>query len=120
MKKMLFILLLSFSSLFAFEDLSSANFDEKVKDKSVILDFYATWWGTCKALGKSLTKYDASKTEDVTIYKIDIEAQNTLKHRFNVIGVPTVIYMKNGKVIAKDLGYKDTETIQTDVKKYFK
>lgn len=43
MKKILFILLLSFSSMFAFEDISSANFDEKVKDKSVILDFYATW-----------------------------------------------------------------------------
>jgi len=29
--------------MFAFEDLSSTNFDEKVKEKSVILDFYATW-----------------------------------------------------------------------------
>ena len=43
MKKLLFILLLSFTSMFAFEDLSSTNFDEKVKGKSVILDFYATW-----------------------------------------------------------------------------
>ena len=120
MKKLLFILSLSFTSMFAFEDLSSTNFDEKVKEKSVILDFYATWWGTCKALGKSLTKYDASKTEDVTVYKIDIEAQSSLKHRFNVIGVPTVIYMKNGKVIAKDLGYKSTETIKSDVEKYLK
>lgn len=120
MKKVLILLLLSLSFLFAFEDVNTANFDEKVKGKNVILDFYATWWTTCKALGKSLTKFDASKTQDVTIYKIDIEAQESLKHRFNIIGVPTVIYMKNGKVLSKDLGYKNTSKIQSDVNKHFK
>jgi len=120
MKKLLFILMLGFTSLFAFEDITSMNFDEKVKDKNVILDFYTTWWGTCKALGKSLTKYNASKTDDVTIYKIDLDEQIALKKRFGIIAVPTVIYMKNGKVIAKDLGYKNASTIQSDVKKYLK
>lgn len=43
MKKLLFILLLGFTSLFAFEDITATNFDEKVKDKNVILDFYTTW-----------------------------------------------------------------------------
>ena len=43
MKKVLILLLLSLSFLFAFEDVNTANFDEKVKGKNVILDFYATW-----------------------------------------------------------------------------
>ena len=44
MKKLLFILLFLFStSAFAFEELSEANFDEKVANKNVIVDFYATW-----------------------------------------------------------------------------
>lgn len=43
MKKILFILLFSFISLFAFENLSADNFDEKVSNKNVIVDFYAIW-----------------------------------------------------------------------------
>ena len=43
MKKILTILLFTFSSLFAFENLTLDNFDKKVENKNVILDFYATW-----------------------------------------------------------------------------
>lgn len=43
MKKIFILLLLSLSFSFAFEDVNTKNFDEKVKGKNVILDFYATW-----------------------------------------------------------------------------
>jgi len=43
MKKLLAIFFLSFSSLFAFEHLTLENIEDKIKDKNVIIDFYATW-----------------------------------------------------------------------------
>jgi thioredoxin 1 len=43
MKKLLLILLFGFSTLFAFEDITADNFDQKVKNKNVIVDFYYTW-----------------------------------------------------------------------------
>lgn len=43
MKKLITILLLSFTSLFAFENLTADNFDQKVKNKNVIVDFYQVW-----------------------------------------------------------------------------
>jgi thioredoxin 1 len=43
MKKIFFVLLLSITSLFALEDITSSNFDDKVRGKNVILDFYTTW-----------------------------------------------------------------------------
>jgi len=43
MKKMLFVLLLSIGSLFAFENVTADNFDQKINNKNVIVDFYATW-----------------------------------------------------------------------------
>lgn len=43
MKKLFIALLFSFGSLFAFENLTVDNFDEKIKGKNVIVDFYATW-----------------------------------------------------------------------------
>jgi thioredoxin 1 len=43
MKKLVLLFLLSFSTLFAFEELTADNFDTKVQGKNVIVDFYATW-----------------------------------------------------------------------------
>lgn len=43
MKKLIAILLFSFTSLFAFEDLTVDNFDKKISNENVIVEFYATW-----------------------------------------------------------------------------
>ena len=120
MKKILAILLFTFSSLLAIENLTLENFDEKVKNKNVILDFYATWWYACKTLGKSLTKYNTSKKQDVTIYKVDIDAQKELAKKFNVRTVPTLIYLKDGKFQAQEFGVKTVNELKQSVEKHFK
>lgn len=43
MKKILIIMLISIVSLFSYEELNSDNFEAKIKDKNVIVDFYAVW-----------------------------------------------------------------------------
>ncbi len=43
MKKLFVILLLSISSLFAFDHLTADDFDKKISNKNVIIDFYASW-----------------------------------------------------------------------------
>jgi len=43
MKKILIVFLLSLGSLFALEDVTTQNFDQKISNKNVIVDFYATW-----------------------------------------------------------------------------
>ena len=120
MKKILLTLLISMLSLFAFEELNYDNFDKKIANKSVIIDFHATYWGACQALGKSLQKYDSSKTSDVTIYKVDINAQAKLAKRLNIRSMPTLVYSKNGKFIAIERGVVSAETIKQNVQKYLK
>lgn len=118
MKKLLVILLFSITSLFAFEKLTVDNFDEKVSGKNVVVEFYTTWWTTCKALGKSLTKYDASKTQDVTIYKVDLEEQEALGKRFSIRGFPVLLYLKDGQIITKEFGYKSVKDLEKSINKY--
>ena len=65
-----------------------------------------------------MTKYDASKQENVTIYKVDIEKQKQLAKNFNIQGVPTLVYLKNGEFIAKEIGLRDEKEIKENVKKY--
>jgi len=67
-----------------------------------------------------LTKYDASKKDDVTIYKVDVEAQKELAQRFNIRGVPVLVYLENGKLITKEKGVKSVQEIQLNVINYFK
>ncbi len=119
MKKLFVILLLSISSLFAFDHLTADDFDKKISNKNVIIDFYASWWYACKTLGKSLTKYDASKTQDVTIYKVDIEDQKELANRFNVRSIPALVYIKNGKIIAQEVGVRSEDELKENVEEYF-
>ena len=67
-----------------------------------------------------MTKYDASKKDDVTIYKVDVEAQKELAQRFNIRGVPVLVYLENGKLITKEKGVKSVQEIQLNVINYFK
>ncbi|MCP4970135.1 MAG: thioredoxin family protein [Arcobacter sp.] len=67
-----------------------------------------------------MTKYDASKTDNVTIYKVDIDKEPALAKRFNIIAVPVLVYTQNGKTVKKESGVKSVEDIKENVVKYFK
>jgi len=119
MKKLLLFLSLSFSSLFAFEHITLENIEDKIKNKNVIIDFYATWWGSCKVLGKNLTKYNTSKQDNIEIYKLNIQEQEALTKKYEIKGVPTLLYLENGKVLGKQLGVRSVEQLKNYEKEYF-
>ena len=119
MKKLLIFLLLSIGTLFAFENLTADNFDEKISNKNVIVDFYYDGWPACEALGKSLTKYNTSKQKDVEIYYVNLAQEPELAKRFNVRSFPVIVYLKNGEFIAKERGVRSEEELRKNVMKYF-
>lgn len=119
MKKLLLIFLLSFSSVFAFENLTLENIEDKLKNKNVIIEFYATWWPSCKVLGKNLTEYNTRKQKNIKIYKIDIEDQELLSAQFEIRGIPTLIYLEEGQIVSKKMGVKSVEQLISYEKDYF-
>lgn len=122
MKKILIVLLFSFVSLFAFEHLTPKNFDEKLKGKNVIVDFYAQWCPPCKVLAKSLEDFDMVKEDDldVEIFKVDIEKYKDFAIKKGVNALPTIMFYKDGKMIAKEVGIRDVPQLTNSSKKYFK
>jgi len=120
MKKVLITLLFSFVSLFAFEHLTPENIDEKLKDKNAIVDFYATWCPPCKILARNLIKFDKVKPSNVVIYKVDIDQHMDLAKRYNVRSLPTLVYIKNGTVVKKEVGVKDEERMMLNSINFFR
>lgn len=120
MKKTVLGLLFSFISLFAFEHLTPENFQEKLKGKNAIVDFYATWCPPCKVLAKNLIGFDKLKPMDVTIFKVDIDQYKTLAIENNVNALPTLVYFKDGKMVAKEVGIQDIPQLTNSTKKHFK
>ena len=118
MKKTLLILFILVSNIFAFEHLTVENFDEKIKDKNVIIDFYATWCPPCKIIDKNLKNFDKSKPEGITIYKVDIDAQRDLLSKFSVKSIPTLVYVVNGELKYLTVGVQSEEEISQNTEIY--
>ena len=118
MKRVVLLLLLVLSPIFAFEHLTVENIDEKLKGKNVILDFYASWCPPCKIVNKNLVEYDKSKPSNVTIYKVDIDAQRALVKTYNIRSIPTVLFIQDGKIAHSKVGLQSLDEIKSNTKKY--
>lgn len=120
MKKIFMLMMFSVVSVFAFEHLNVMNIDEKLENKNVIVDFYATWCPPCKIMTKNIAAYDKVKSPDVTIYKVDVDQEPELSEKFSIRTIPTLIYFKNGKLVKQEVGIKTIPELKANVKKYLK
>lgn len=94
-----------------------SSFSEIItKDKPVLVDFYATWCGPCKALAPVLKQVKESVKNEASIIKIDIDKNPNLATKLNVRGVPTLILYKNGKSIWRQSGVVSKELIIAKIK----
>ena len=120
MKKILIIMLFSVVSIFAYEELTMDNFDSKIKDKNVIVDFYADWCPPCKILAVNLEDFDLVKPDNVEIYKVNIDDQLVLAKKHGVSKLPTLVYFKNGKPVNDYVGVLSVAELTATSKENFK
>ena len=81
------------------------NFEQEVlkSDVPVLVDFWATWCGPCRALGPVLEEI-ASETSSVKIVKVNVDEQPELASQFRIMSIPTMILFKSGEVADKTVG----------------
>ncbi len=93
--------------------ISKENFASEVlnSNKPVLLDFYADWCGPCRMVGPIVSEI-ANERNDVKVGKINIDEQPELAAQFQVMSIPMLAVIKNGKLENQVVGYRLKEQIE--------
>lgn len=88
------------------------NFQQEVveSDKPVLLDFWAPWCGPCQRV-VPLVEEIAEERPDIKVGKVNVDEQPELAGKFGVMSIPTLVVMKEGKIVNMSVGAKPKHAI---------
>lgn len=93
-------------------EITVENFESEVikSDKTVLLDFWASWCGPCRMLSPIVDQI-AEERGDIKVGKINVDEQGELAEKFDVMSIPTLLVMKNGEVTETSVGFKPKSAV---------
>lgn len=83
------------------------NFEQVLKDKIVLVDFWAEWCKPCELLSPILDEF--GKKHKVTIHKINVEDNEKLAKKYGIFSLPTIKCFKEGKITGEIVGFYPKE-----------
>ena len=95
------------------------NFESEVmnSDKTVLVDFSATWCGPCKMIAPILEEI-ANEYPQYKICKTDVDDDPELAMTFGVSSIPMIVVIKNRSIVAQSVGLQSKESILKMLEKY--
>ena len=97
--------------------ITKENFESEVlkSQKTVLIDFWATWCGPCQMLSPVVDSF-AEENPEISVCKVNVDEQPELAMAFGIESIPTLVVMKGGKAVNKSLGVIPKEKITELVK----
>jgi thioredoxin 1 len=87
-------------------EIGIVEFEELVKtDKLIVLDFWAEWCGPCRNLSPIIEELSNEYSDSVNIKKVNVDENPDMSQKFGIRNLPTVLFIKNGEVLDKQVGF---------------
>ena len=96
---------------------NSENFEEEVLNSknTVLVDFYADWCGPCKMLSPVIDQI-AEENQDIKVVKVNVDNAQDLAMKYQVMSIPTLVVIKEGKETHRSVGLRDKAKIVNMIK----
>jgi thioredoxin 1 len=98
--------------------LTDKNFQHQIKNRLVLIDFWAAWCAPCRMMAPVLNEVADELAGNSYVGKINIEQYQSLAQKFQVRNIPTLILLKNGKEINRFVGVKSKQFLLEQINKY--
>lgn len=93
-------------------NINKNNFQNEVlnSDKTVLLDFWASWCAPCRMV-VPIVEEIAGERRDIKVGKINVDEEPELANKFSIMSIPTLVVMKNGKIVQQVSGTRPKNAI---------
>ena len=99
------------------KELDSGNFNEEINntEKLVLVDFWATWCGPCKMLAPVVSEIAEEYKEKLEVYKVNIDENQELALKYDIMSIPTLMFFKNGEVVNTSVGFRSKSELKDTI-----
>ena len=82
----------------------------------LVIDFWATWCGPCRMVAPIIEELANEYDGKVTVGKCDVEEADDIAAEFGIRNIPTIVFMKDGKILDKIVGAASKNKIEEKIK----